>query len=71
MSPIVINKKYRFAYPQEFVTLPEYSEHRGRTVNVLACIQEETEDEEAMYKVQASDGWIGEAFESELEELQG
>ena len=64
---IEIGKQYVFDYPKELVTLPEYSKRRGKVVVAEALMQEGNEDEEAMYQVRVvEDGWIGEAFESEL-----
>ena len=64
---IQLGKTYIFGYPKEFVTLPEYSKQRGKVVTVKSLIQEGNDDEEAMYQVcGVEDGWIGEAFESEL-----
>ncbi len=61
----------RFDYPEQFVTLPEYSEHRGQVIQVL---RKATSDEadgpeegcEQMYVIKAHDGWTGLAWESEL-----
>ena len=64
---VQIGNTYVFDYPKEFVTLPEYSKQRGKVVLVESLIQEGNEDEEAMYQVRTVDeGWVGEAFESEL-----
>ena len=64
---IEIGKQYIFDYPKEFVTLPEYSKRRGKAVVAEALVQEGNEDGEALYQVRVvEDGWIGEAFESEL-----
>ena len=81
-SPIIPGKQYRFAYPVEFTSLDEYSKRRGQTVTVLrACDPTEanvlwddwdgsgTQVADRMFKVQASDGWIGDAWETELEEI--
>lgn len=68
---VEIGNHYKFNYPEEFTTLPEYSNHRGQTVKVLRKLTDEEADreEEPMFKIQASDGWEGDAFESELIEI--
>jgi hypothetical protein len=63
---VIIGKTYRFDYPEHFVTLPEYSAHRGQLVTVTGEIEA---DEERMYSFVAEDGWIGEAWDSELGDL--
>lgn len=78
-SPIKVGQRYRFEYPVEFTSLDAYSKHRGQTVTVLRpCTANEADvlwdnwrdqgDEivDRMFKVQADDGWIGDAWESEL-----
>jgi hypothetical protein len=57
-----------FDYPQAFVTLPEYSAHRGQEVTVVRqCTSQEADQEcQHMYVIQASDGWTGVADEDEL-----
>lgn len=59
-------KTYIFDYPIEFVTLPDYSAHRNKPVRVLYLIQDEGEGMLRLWKVQAEDGWTGEAWEDEL-----
>lgn len=80
-SPILIGQSYRFAYPEGFKTLPDYTAHSGHIVTVLrACTEEEADilwDDlgdgkgervvDLMFKVRAADGWEGDAWESELE----
>ena len=66
-------KQYRFDYPESFISLPLYSAHRGQVVTVLRKATEEEADGpekdcEQMYKIKASDGWEGFAWESELAE---
>jgi hypothetical protein len=62
----------RFNYPAEFVTLPEYSAHRGQRVKVLRELEDGKEYDgplaglERMYEVRAADGWVGHAWETEL-----
>lgn len=74
--PIEIGKRYRFAYPEHFVTLPEYSARRGTIVTIVRPLTEdEAEPPDAengftqMYRVRADDGWEGDAWDEELEEL--
>lgn len=63
-----------FHYPREFVTLPDYTAHAGKPVRV---VRELTADEaepggpdmEQMFRVQAQDGWIGDAWAGELEPI--
>jgi hypothetical protein len=60
-----------FDYPAQYVTLADYTVHKGQTVEVLrACFKSEADgpevDCEQMYIIQAADGWQGQAFESEL-----
>lgn len=62
----------KFNYPEEFVTLPEYTSHAGQMVTVLdqlSASEADRDDDnlERMFHIQADDGWIGHAFESELE----
>ena len=75
-------KQAVFNYPKEFVTLPDYTAHAGQTVEVLrelsqadACdvplkadgtYEPEPHDVERMFRIQAADGWQGDAFLSEL-----
>ncbi len=79
-SKIETGKQYRWDYPVEFTTLDDYSAHRGQMVTVLRpCTFDEAdviwdklatdspeEIFDRMFKVQAADGWIGDAWESEL-----
>ena len=62
----------KFNYPKEFVTLPEYTLHAGQVVEVIRPLTTGEADIEngPMYEIKASDGWIGHAFEDELEELE-
>ena len=64
-------EQYRFDYPQEFVTLPEYSSRRGSIVSVLRQLLDADgvdagPDLERMFLIRAAAGWEGHAFESEL-----
>lgn len=82
-SPIKIGARYRFDYPNEFTSLPEYSAHRGCAVTVLrSCTESEADilwDDfgdgkgsvvcDRMFMVRADDGWEAEAWESELEDI--
>ena len=58
----------RFDYPIEFVTLPDYSAHRGQLVTIVRQLTNEECDPECqpMYLVRASDGWEGHASLGEL-----
>lgn len=83
LSPIRPRNLYRFQYPEEFTSLEEYSAHRGCIVEVMRPTLpseadvlwdkvDASEDEQIidrMFIVQAEDGWIGHAWESELESL--
>ena len=61
----------RFNYPEAFVTLPDYSAHRGQTVRVLRQLTDDECDPECqpMFEIEAQDGWKGRADASELEPL--
>lgn len=64
-----LNKDYVFKYPIEFVTLPEYSDHRDDIVQIVrACTNDEAYNyPEQMYHIQANHNpWSGVAWESEL-----
>ena len=67
----MINQKMIFNYPREFVTLPEYSARRGQEVIVLDVLIDgkdyDREGGESMFRIKASDGWIGFAWISELD----
>lgn len=60
----------KFTYPTEFKTLPDHRAHSGQIVEVGFLVNgDETSqdpDLERLFKIKASDGWSGEAFESEL-----
>ena len=69
--------RFRFDYPREFKTLPDYTAHAGQMVEVLrpalpahrAKDGQEAEyvfEGEAMFRVRADDGWEGLAWLSEL-----
>lgn len=62
-------KTFKFDYPKQFVTLPEYSAHRGQTVTVLRQLTDEECDPEQqpMWLVAAVDGWQGHVFDDELQ----
>lgn len=68
---IRIGRKYRFAYPIEFISLPDYSAHRDQVVTVIRRMTKIEADQEfePMYMVIAADGWIGAAHKSELEKI--
>jgi hypothetical protein len=63
-----IGKSFVFNYPQEFVTLPEYSAHRGHVVTVISLAEPGDEDTEPVESFRCTDGWNGVAFDSELVE---
>jgi len=67
---IEVGKRYRFAYPQEYTLLPQYSAHRGQSVTVLrehvAGAYYDYEGDR-MFRIRADDGWEADAWESELE----
>ena len=65
-----IGKTFRFDYPAQFVTLPEYTAHQGQSVIVLRQLaSDECDDEQQpMWKVRATDGWEGDAFDDELKD---
>lgn len=65
---IEIGKQYRFDYPNEFTTLPEYTAHKGQIVTVLHEIKVD-EEIQPMFRVQAADGWQGDAIQDELVEV--
>lgn len=68
-SNIQIGKFYKFNYPKEFVTLPDYTEQIGKTVQVIRKLDEsECDAESAMYVVSNGE-WIGHAFDDELEPI--
>lgn len=60
--------RYRFDYPHEFTTLPDYSAHRGQEVTVLRPLTRSEFDfeGESMFLIRADDGWEGHAWRGEL-----
>ena len=72
MEAITVGKRFRFAHPDVFVTLPEYSKHRGHAVTVVRelTLEEVDPDNAPMYRVRADDGWEGDAWPDELETLE-
>ena len=71
-----IGKRYRFDYPIEFTTLPEYSARRGAIVTVIRLLTDEEaqtpnveEGITRMYAIRDSAGWNGHAWEEELIDL--
>lgn len=66
----VVGTLRRFAYPRQFVTLPDYTAHAGQSVRVLRRLTEQEADRgadlERMYWVRTRGGWEGAAFESEI-----
>jgi hypothetical protein len=76
-SPIQVGQSYRFDYPVEFESLPEYSARRGALVTVTGpdadsdVIWDDPDGTgerivDRMFRVRAEDGWVGSAWESEL-----
>ena len=61
-----------FNYPRELKSLPDYTARSGRNVTVMRPLTEDEADGpnqgcEQMYRIRdESDGWEGDAFESEL-----
>ena len=77
MTAIKPGEKRIFNYPASFVVLPEYSAHRGHTVEVVRPLTEDEADPPMpedgltqMYRIRSTeDGWEGDAWEEELGEL--
>lgn len=77
----LIGHRCIFRYPVEFTSLDDYSEHRDHTCTVVReCTPDEADliwDDpdctgtnhivDKMYVVHCEDGWIGHAWDSELE----
>ena len=70
---------YRFNYPKEFVTLPDYTAHAGQIVEVIRPAKpthkfpdggEYDWEGEAMFIVRASDGWEGMVWKDELVKVE-
>jgi hypothetical protein len=60
----------RFNYPECFTTLPDYTEHRDKKVEIVRKLENGVEydyEGDPMVHIRADDGWEGDAFESELE----
>lgn len=59
-----------FRYPEAFVTMPEYSAHRGQIVDVIRPLRRDEYDfqGDAMFLIRAADGWEGHGYNSELRE---
>ena len=70
----LIGRTFVFDYPKEFVTLPEYTAHTGQLVRVTRQLTEREVDLdeglERMFEFVAPDGFVGQAFESELIEVE-
>lgn len=69
---IVIGATYRFDYPKHFVTLPELT---ARTMHECVVVRQLTQDEadqaddmERMFEIRFVDGFIAQAWASELVE---
>ena len=76
MNAQIMKGRAKFNSPTELVTLPEYTAHAGQVVQILRpCTRDEADGpeqgEEQMYLIRADDGWLGHAFESELEVVSG
>lgn len=65
----------KFNYPPEFTTLPDYTAHSGQVVEVVRVLTpaefDDEDSEPTMYRIRAADGWEGDAWESELELIEG
>lgn len=67
---IRVGDEVTFRYPTAFTSLPDYSAHRDQGVIVRRQLAAEAEydfEGDAMFEIEASDGWRGHAFGSELE----
>lgn len=78
---VEIGGTYRFAYPEQFTSLPEYTAKAGSLVTVVRRCTEAEADEvwddlqdgqgdrlvDMMFKVRDAEGWEGDAWHSELE----
>ncbi len=74
LQGVTVGGRYRFNYPQQFTSLPEYSAHRGQAVTVLRALVDGVDydyEGDPMFEVQADDGWLGDAWASELEKHDG
>lgn len=70
MHSIEIGARYRFGYPAASLSLSGYTAHAGQPVTVIRYLNSsECDDELTMFKVRADDGWLGQAFDDELEPL--
>jgi hypothetical protein len=73
-SRIKSGQTYWFHYPDHFSNINGHLDHRGQQVTVIGpCPEEEAdiifEDDVAvdcLFRIQAKDGWAGQAWESEL-----
>ena len=72
-EPVQIGGRYAFCYPEEFVTLPQYTAHAGNTVTVVRQLTDDECDPESqpMWLILADDGWEGHASDAELDDLKG
>jgi len=66
-------EKAIFHYPPEFTSLPDYTQRRGKTVEIIRELGRDEYDFEGelMYMIRDTDcgSWVGHAFESELERI--
>jgi len=61
---------WRFAYPSEFVFHPDHTAHSGQIVTALRKMENADEAEVGpMYEIMALDGWLGLAYDCELEPI--
>lgn len=65
----LIGKKIKFIYPEEFVGLPDYTNHNGQIGTVERQLGPDEADlcNERMFKVVFPDGWRGDIWETEME----
>lgn len=65
----LIGKRIKFTCPEEFVDLPNYTNHNGQigTVERQLGPDEADQSNERMFKVVLPDGWRGDIWETEME----
>ncbi len=66
---VKIGEKYKFDYPKDFQSYPDYTDHAGQFVQVkreLQNIEAESGEINRIFEIRADDGWEGVAFEDEL-----
>jgi len=69
-EPVRVGGRYVFCYPEEFVTLTDYTAHAGQTVTVLRQLTDDKCDPECqpIWLIRADDGWEGHANNDELDD---